>query len=80
MRKRFSPLVAGSRLPCLLLFLLLGSCAAPAGKSSAVPGPQQETDVIYRDVEAVVAQYREGLHRMRQDDDREAGRVMMDSA
>ena len=80
MQKRFSPLVAGSRLPCLLLLLLLGSCASPAGKSSAVPGPQQETDLIYRDVEAVVGQYREGLHRMRQDDDREAGRVMMDSA
>jgi membrane-bound lytic murein transglycosylase D len=73
LRRRVLPVILG----CSLLFS--GSCAAPAAKTGKTAG-SPDADRLYSALDAAVGRYRDGLHKMLQEQSRDEGRALMSQA
>jgi len=62
-----------------LCLLFSGSCAAPAAKSVKTGG-SSDADRLYAELDAAVARYRDGLHKLLEDESRDEGRSLMTQA
>ena len=60
--------------------VLIGSCSAQAARPATGKPAAATPDALYADIDKAVKTYREGLHKMRLEDEREAGRALMDQA
>lgn len=72
--RRFLPLMSVS-----LCLLFSGSCAAPSAKGVRAGG-SPDADRLYAELDAAVARYRDGLHKLLEDESREEGRALMTEA